>query len=368
MSNEYNNKIFFNKLTEIITGNTLNKTVKKYNSDFRVQHFDTKSHLYSMLYFQLKGLNSLHDLQTQISSNNKLRRMINIPSVSQLSRKNSKRDYRIFEDLYYYLVKYSYKKLGRARTQKDLPILKIIDSTVIDLPFKLAKYFQYDAKQQRAAVKISTLFNGTHPERVNIVTAKINDRKCIDDMFQDKECIYLFDRGYYDYKWYDALSDDGFRFVTRQASNACVEEVRSTYVNNDLIFDSEITLGSDYSKNKTHNTYREILTFDDNEEEFRVLTNIFDMPAEDILQLYRFRWKIEVFFKWMKQNLKIKKCIGYSENSIKIQIYTALIAYMLIYILKERLQVTATMLKLTRIIKSNILENTDDAIEQIVDS
>jgi IS4 transposase len=239
---------------------------------------------------------------------------------------------------------------------------------VIDLPFKLAKYFQYDMKQKRSAVKISTLFNGEHPERVNIVTAKINDRKCIDGMFEDKEFIYLFDRGYYNYKWYDTLCNDGFKFITRQASNACVEEVRSAYVNNDLIFDYEITLGSDYSKNKTHNTYREILTFDENEEEFRLLTNIFDMPAEDILQLYRFRWKIELFFKWIKQNLKIKKCIGYNENSIKIQIYTALITYMLIYILKNNLKVTTPMLKITRIIKSNILENTEDAIEHIVDS
>jgi hypothetical protein len=294
--------------------------------------------------------------------------MINIPSVSQLSRKNSNRDYRIFEDLYYYLVEHAYKKLGRARVQKELPVLKIIDSTVIDLPFKLAKYFQYDVKQKRSAVKISTLFNGKHPERVNIVTAKINDRKCIDDMFKDKDCIYLFDRGYSDYKWYDTLSDDGFKFITRQATNACVEEVRSTHVNNDLIFDYEITLGSDYSKNKTRNTYREILTFDDNEEEFRLLTNIFDMQAEDILKLYRFRWKIELFFKWMKQNLKIKKCIGYSENSIKIQIYTALITYMLIYILKEHLKAVTPMIKITRIIKSNILENTEDVIEHIVDS
>lgn len=170
------------------------------------------------------------------------------------------------------------------------------------------------------------------------------------------------------YSWYDSLSDDGFKFITRQASNACVEEVRSTYVKNDLIFDYEITLGSNYCKNKTRNTYREILTFDEKEEEFRLLTNIFDMSAEDILQLYRFRWNIETFFKWMKQNLRIKKCIGYNENSVKIQIYTALITYMLIYILKQNLKATASMLKITRIVKSNILENMEDAIEHIVDS
>ncbi|KAJ52562.1 transposase IS4 family protein [Clostridium tetanomorphum DSM 665] len=99
---------------------------------------------------------------------------------------------------------------------------------------------------------------------------------------------------------------------------------------------------------------------DENEEEFRVLTNIFDMTPEDIFLLYRVRWKIETFFKWIRQNLRIKQCIDYNKNSIKIQIYTALIIYMLIYILKEVLKVKTSMLKITKIIKSNILENTDD--------
>jgi len=86
---------------------------------------------------------------------------------------------------------------------------------MIDLPFKLAKYFRYDTKQKRSAVKVSTLFNGKYPERVNIVTGKVNDRKCIDNMIESKECIYLFDRGYSDYSWYDQLTDHGFKFITR---------------------------------------------------------------------------------------------------------------------------------------------------------
>ena len=364
MINNINNKIFFTKITEIITGNVLNKTISKYNSDYRTQHFDTKSHLYSLLFFQFKGLTSLHDLQQQMCNNNKLKRLINVPSVSQLSRKNAKRDYRVFEDLYYYLVDYSYRKFGKVRIQKDLPILKIIDSTMVDLPFNLAKHFQYDNKQKRSAVKISTLFNGEYPEKVNIVSGKVNDRKCINGMIKDKESIYIYDRGYYDYRWYDELTDGGYRFITRQPSNACVEELKNTYIENDIVFDYEITLGTEYSKNKTHNTYREILTFDEELEEIRVLTNIFDMPAEDILELYRMRWKIEIFFKWIKQNLKIKTSIGYNENSIKVQIYTALIAYLLIYILK----ITSTdkvisMLDITRIVKVNLLESTEETLE-----
>jgi hypothetical protein len=227
-----------------------------------------------------------------MDSNKKLKRLINVQSVSQLSRKNASRNYMVFEDIYYYLVEYVYRKYGKAKLQKELPILKIIDSTMIDLPFKLAKHFQYDDKQKRSAVKVSTMFNGLYPEKVNIVSGKVNDRKCIGGMIEDKESIYIFDRGYYDYGWYDKLTDEGYKFITRQPSNACVEEMKSTYVENDMVFDYEITLGTEYSKNKTHNTYREILTFNEDQEEIRILTNIFGMQAEDILSLYRMRWAI----------------------------------------------------------------------------
>lgn len=359
--NIINHKTFFEKITQVITGTTVNRITKKYQSDYRVQHFDTLSHLNSMLFFEFKGLNSLRDLQTQTANSNKLRRLINVPSVSQFSRKNAQRDYRVFEDLYYYTVKYAFKKFGQVRLQKELPILKIIDSTMIDLPYKLAKLLQYDHKQKRSAIKVSTLFNGEYPEKVHIVHGKTNDRKCINGMIKDKESIYLFDRGYIDYEWYDKLTDDKYRFITRQPSHICVEEIRSTYVEDDSIFDYEITMGTEYSKNKTHNTYREILTFDENEEEVRILTNIFDMPAKDILNLYRMRWQIELFFKWIKQNLKIKHCLGYNENSIKIQLYTALIVYLLLYILRKDMGRKANMLAITRIVRANLLEQVEEA-------
>ncbi len=361
-----NNKVFFDKITQVINGNLLNILVTKYNTDYRTQHFDTSSHLLAMLFLQLKGLNSLRELQINISNNNKLRRMINVPSVSQFSRKNANRDYRFFEELYYYTVNKATRMFGIQRVNKDIPIVKIIDSTMIDLPFNFAKEFRYDDKQERSAVKISTLFNGDFPEKIHIVSGKINDRKCIDGMINDKDTIYLFDRGYSDYKWYDKLTDDKYKFITRQVSNACVEEIKSTYVQNDLIFDYEITMGTEYSKNKTKHKYREILTFDENEEEFRLVTNIFDIPAESIIALYKKRWKIELFFKWIKQNLKIKRCIGYSENAIKIQIYTALIMYMMLYIFKMKLNSKLSMLVIIRIIEVNILEDFNENIEYLL--
>jgi hypothetical protein len=292
-----NNKTFFNKITQVITAKTLDRIIRKYNSDYRTQHFDTSSHLLSMLFFQLKGLSSLRELQTSISNNKKLRRLINVPSISQFSRKNATRDYRVFEDLYYHLVNHAVKQFGKQKINKDLPIVKIIDSTMIDLPFNFVKQYQFGNKQKQSAVKISALFNGDFPEKVHIVPGKTSDQKCIDEMITDREVIYVFDRGYCNYKWFDELTDNKYKFVTRQMPHSCVEEIRSTYVKNDLIFDYEITMGTDYSKNKTKNIYREILIFDENEEEFRLLTNIFDIPAEGIIALYKKRWEIELFFK-----------------------------------------------------------------------
>lgn len=354
---QYNNKTIFNKLIEVISGNYLDYLTKKYNTDYRVQHFYTRSHVTAMLYLQLSGTESLRGLIDKLNYSPKLQKIVNVPSLSQLSRTNAKRDYRIFEELYYRMVDIAKRKLEIKRLNKNFKEIKAFDSTVITIASSLAPNLYLE--NNLSAIKISTLLSVSQdlPEKVQIVPGKINDRKCIDEFINDKEALYLFDRGYFDYTWYDKLTDDGYKFITRQINNAMVEEIKSTYVENDLVFDYEVTLGTNYSKNKTHNSYREILTFDENEEEIRLLTNIFDVPAEEILELYRLRWKIELFFKWIKQNLKIKKWLGYNENAIKIQIYSALIAYIILALLKLELTVNISMISLSRIIRGNLLEN-----------
>ena len=222
MFNNNNNKLVFNKLIEEIQGTFLERVISKYNGDFRSQHFDTKSHLYALLYSNFMNCKSLRELQTQISHNNKLKRIINIPSVSQFSRKNASRDSRIFEDIFYYLISKAKKRFGEYKLIKDFTPLRIIDSSVIVTALKLAPSLKFD--DEKSVMKISTMFNGEYPERINIVKGNINDRKCIDNMFRDKDCIYVFDRGYYDYRWYDQLTESGFKFVTRGVKNSIVME------------------------------------------------------------------------------------------------------------------------------------------------
>lgn len=123
-----------------------------------------------------------------------------------------------------------------------------------------------------------------------------------------------------------------------------------------ISYDTEVILGTTYSKNITSKSYREILTFDEKGEAVTFITNIFDMPASDIIKIYKHRWEIELFFKWIKQNLRIKKFIGYNENAVKIQVFSLLISYMLVYLSCNVTVAKYSMLTLTRIVRYNLLE------------
>jgi len=359
----YNNKLVFHKLIAEIGGNFLANTIEKYGGDYRSQHFDTKSHINSMLYLNLKQCNSLREANGEIASNRKLRSLINVPSVSQFSRKNAARDYRIFEEIFYYLVDKAKRRHGAARLLKDIPPIKIIDATVVLVALKLASHLKMD--DERAGIKVSTLFNGEYPEKINIVKGQVNDRKCIDGFFEDKNSIYVFDRGYYDYRWYDKLTEQGIKFVTRGTKNASVMEEKIINSNPEKdIYDTEVTLGSTPGGTLTFKSYREIMTFDENGEPVTFITNIFDLSTEDIIKIYKHRWEIEIFFKWIKQNLRIKKFIGYNENAVRIQIFSALISYMLVYLCCKVTIAKYSMLTLTRIVRSNLLESYDEYVSE----
>ncbi|MBS4538025.1 transposase [Clostridium sp. D2Q-11] len=143
------------------------------------------------------------------------------------------------------------RKLGINITNRYFKEIRAFDSSIITIASSLAPHLYLEGNL--SGIKISTLLNLSQgiPERVQIVPGKINDRKCIDGFINDNECLYLSDRGYYSCSWYDKITDEGFKFITRQVPNASVEEVKSTYVEDDNIFDYEITLGTDYSRNKT---------------------------------------------------------------------------------------------------------------------
>lgn len=346
-----NDTIFIKQLLDVINPNFMRSIVKKYSADYRTQTFDSYSHFFTIMYLQLNDSKTLRCCITELQNDIDIDPNIYVPSLSQLSRKNSTRDYRVFEEIFYYLLKKLKKKLGVKTFNEQFKQIKAFDSTIIDIATKLAPNLHYD--KNISAIKMSTLLNLTEatPEKVNIVKGTVNDRKCIDGFIENDGCLYLFDRGYYNYSWYDELTRNGINFITRQVSNACVEEVHSYYTELNDTYDYDVILGSNYSKNKTDFIYREILVFDKDEKEIRFLTNIFNLPAQNILELYKMRWNIELFFKWIKQNLRIKHWIGHNENAIKIQLYSALIAYILIRLIQEEVNNKYSILKISRILR-----------------
>ena len=355
------NRSTFRNLIKLIDGNIgKNLRVAKYNYKYS-KNYTGKDHVLTMLFLQISGSNGLRDVDEKYRKLNRLKNEFNIPSYSQLSRLNKNKPSNLFKNIFEDLL---IKAEGRLKSNiniKSFNDIKIIDSTLVNIGQGLSPELYFN--ENKAAIRVSTLFSyGTNlPIKINIVPAKIGERACISGYIESKETIYLFDKGYYKYSWYDEMTNNGYKFITRQPSNAVTEEYFSTYTNLENVYDYIVTMGTDYSKNKTKNKYREILYFtnDESDEEFRLVTNIFDMPAQDIISLYKKRWNIELFFKWIKQHLTIKKWIGRSLNAISIQIYSALIIYILLLLIKYKFKIDISLFNIFRKISVNLSGRND---------
>jgi hypothetical protein len=351
------NRTIFNKVLKEFNGNSVKRIIDTNNGDKFAKEYSVKDQLYSQLFMQLNQGNGLRDCRSKYNSSRKLKKEFKMPSVSQLSRMNANKSSDIFRELFLYMLDKTKKELKRNQCASTLKDVKIIDSTVLNVGKGLAPELYMEGNL--SAVRISTQFNRSTetPDKIVIVPGKVGERNAMDGFIDDPEAIYLFDRGYFKYKWYDEMTENGYKFVTRQQTNTVTEEYKSYYTGVDNLYDYEVTLGTDYSKNKTQHKYREILYFkDDNDEEFRLVTNIFDLTAEEIVSLYKMRWDIECFFKWVKQHLTIKKWCGYNLNAISIQIYCALIVYLLLLIVKTTFKYSGSLYDLLRKIRINLLE------------
>ncbi|WP_294401900.1 IS4 family transposase [uncultured Clostridium sp.] len=328
----------FRKITKLIDGK-IGRSLRKAKDCYKSSKIYTgRDHILSMLFIQLSNCNTLRDAHYTYKNSIKLSKEFKLPSYSQLSRLNKNKDSSIFSNIFSDLLEKAEKEIKSPIEIKKIKDIQIIDSSVICISKALAPELYY--QDDKSSVRISTLFSyGTKlPHKINIVPGKIGERNCIDNYTSDENTLYLFDKGYYKYSWYDDMSKENIRFVTRQPSNAVTEEYSSRYTGIDNLYDYTITLGTNYSKNKTKHKYREILYFEnDSDEEFRLVTNIFDLPAQYTVSLYKKRWDIELFFKWIKQHLTIKSWLGHNLNSIIIQIYSALIIYILLLLIKKDL-------------------------------
>ena len=319
--------------------------------------FSYWSQFVAMLYAQYSSRKSLRDLV--FSLNQHLKKLYHLGQTevkrSTLAEANEQRPAIIFEKLYHNLLHRLHGEMTRKNKRQSK--IKILDSTTIDLCATVFPWASFRAR--KAGIKLHTVVTDMLPKCVILTEAKVHDIQVGKTIQFDPGDLLIIDRGYIDYIWLRTLHQKGVWFVTRLKSNACFEVIE-TLENPDperVLTDQIIRLSSDHGLNSYPDTLRRVHYRDpETGKEYVFLTNRFDLSALAIADLYRQRWQIELFFKWVKQNLKIKTFYGTSRNAVLIQIWTALIAYLLLFWLKIKSTINIGILELSRLIQATLME------------
>lgn len=315
------------------------------------------SQFVAMLYAQLSGCKSLRDLV--FSLNQHVQKFYHLGLCllkrSTLAEANEHRPAIIFEKLYHHLFTKVHQESNRQKKKSHK--IKIIDSTTIDLCASVFPWASF--RTRKGGIKLHTVITDLLPQCVVVTEANSHDIQVGRTLQFEAGDLLIFDRGYIDYAWMHRLHRRRVSFVTRLKANARFEVVAiGKNINDDRVLaDQIIRLSSKHGRASYPDTLRRIVYQDSKSEKpYVFLTNRFDLTAVQIADLYRQRWQIELFFKWIKQNLKIKAFFGTSRNAVLIQIWTALIAYLLLLWLKLKNTANLGILQVIRIIKSVLME------------
>lgn len=342
----------FAQLLQFVDRYEFEKCVERYDGDFRTRELSCWNQFVQLFFGQLTARNSLRDICTCLKAHDKKLYHLGIGQYvnqSTLSRANERRDWRIFADFGKYLINkvrpmYATSQIPRVDIDNDVFAL---DSTTISLSLKLFGWAK--GKYSRGAVKVHTLLDlrGSIPTFILITDGKYHDSNVLDVLIPIKEAIYLMDKAYVDFVALYGIHKAEAYFVTRAKATLDYSIVESNYnidQTTGLRSDSLIRLNGHKSKKLYPEKLRLVEYYDDeNEVLLAFVSNNFEVSALEIARLYRNRWQIEVFFKWMKQNLSIKTLWGHSENAVNIHIWVAVCIYLIVayakYALKSKLSV-----------------------------
>ena len=323
-------KTSFGKWFSPINLQLFEENVKTMKLDYYTKKLTTESFLKLLLFAQLQEIESLHALGDCLFDD-QLQKGIDLDSISisQLSRRLNGINPDLFQRLFLDLVSQIHAKTHY--TKLVMP-LKIIDSST--LPLNLTNHKWAKFRKTKAGVKLHLrlvfMEKGiSYPEKAVMTTAKEHDRGQLEIMVDDKECMYVFDRGYLDYERFDRMTDDGYFFLSRLRKNAVIRNVYDFKLPKDtaVLSDQMVLIGT--TQNRAENYFRLLKVMDSKGNELHLITNRFDLSAEEISEMYKSRWAIELFFKWIKQHLSIKKFYGQSEWAIQNQVFIALIVFCL---------------------------------------
>jgi hypothetical protein len=314
--------------------------IKHLNLDKYVKKLDCITTTKLFIFAQLTQIKSYTDIHMKLTQMEKLQQLLGLESISisQLSRKFRDMDDALLETVFKDLVQQVSRRLGVRKTNEMLGRIHLIDSSTISLCFM--KYRWAEFRKTKAGIKLHQRIiycdEGVYPEEAILTPAKPADKTQMDALVvTDPDALNIFDRGYLDYRKFDHYSRNKIRFVTRLKSNADIEVIQEHSIkpNSNVLREATVQLGN-------KNTYlmesplRLIECLDGEGKIIRIITNDFRLTTEEISDLYRKRWQIELFFKWMKQHLHIKGCYGTSKTAVYNQIRVALITFCLTLLTK----------------------------------
>lgn len=308
---------------------------------------------------QLEQYHGLDEISKRLADDD-LRESIQLESISasQLSRRLKTLPTNIADQLLAELVRHIGMTTSIDAIRQEIGRLNLIDSSTVSLC--LTQYLWAKFRKTKSGIKIHLgldFFKEMVPVKSIITEAKKGDRTQMNDLVvTDTDVINVFDRGYVDYKKFDEYCEAGIRFVTRLKDNAYTQELRAAYIAEDSPIEEDLTviLGRNYTKMK--HELRLVVTKDTEENPVMILTNVFEKSPEEISSIYRNRWKIELFFKWIKQHLQVKHFYGQSPAAVENQIMMALLTYCSVMLLKLISGYQGTLLHVTRILKGCLFE------------
>ena len=367
----HSGKTVFKQVLQFLPRHEFSKCVARYGGDYKVRRFSCYDQFLCLAYAQLSGRESLRDIETCLNSHHEKLYHIGFRgrvARSTLADANESRDYRIFQDLGYVLIGeaqrlYQHEELAVELEQS----LYAFDSTTIDLCLSLFPWAEF--RETKAAVKMHTLLDlrGAIPSFVTVTTGRVHDVKVLDELEVPNDAVITLDRGYIDYARLYVIHRQAAFFVIRAKDNLRFRRLYSHPVARDtgVRADQIIVLTTQKSRAGYPEHLRRISYVDKERNKHLVfLTNHFGITAQTVAEIYKQRWHVELFFKWVKQHLHIKAFYGTSPNAVKTQIWVALCIYLLVAITKKRLSLTLSPYTFLQIIEVNLFEK--KAILQVV--
>lgn len=353
---KFTRKTSFEQWFSPISSKKIEELVEAYQLNYYTKKLHIASFLKLFVFAQLNETESLRAVSETLFSDD-LQKATNLESISfsQLGRRLNQIPTEVFQELFLDLVAQIHEKSQYEQRRKTTTPLKIIDSSTLPLNLNNHKWAEFRKTKSGIKLHLRLVYvekGCSYPDKAVLTNAKEHDRGQLEVLVDDKECMYVFDRGYLDYERFDRMTDDGYFFVSRLRKNAVTHSIETFHLpkESSVLSDEMISLGM--AQSLAGNEFRLLKVMDSKGNELHLITNRFDLSADEIAELYKSRWAIELFFKWLKQHLNIKKFYAQSEQGVHNQVHIAMIVYCLYVLAQLNTNSSRTYLQISRLLKA----------------